>query len=223
MQITSRLRAPNGMPPSSRAITATEQVREILRAADREADARRREVEEWARTRLRDIEQQALSYLEEATARSEALVTERLDPVLALAALVEDHAERAIALLGEADAIRAQLRQLVGELRDGFAPAPRDRFAPAPRDGAAPPGPEPAPPPPPPPTVAPPAADAGDDEAVRLLALQMAMQGATRGEVERSIRDEFRAGDPQALLDDVFGAATGPSHRIAWNADRGAG
>lgn len=45
----------------------------------------------------------------------------------------------------------------------------------------------------------------------------MAMQGSTRSEVERKLRDEFDVRRPQEILDEVFGAGTPGSHRIAWN------
>jgi hypothetical protein len=212
---------PQGPTPASR---TTDQVHEILRAADRQAAEIRREVEEWATTRVRDIEREALRHLDEAKARSDALVAERLDPVLALSAIVEEHAERVIALLEDVEWVKVELRDLVREMREGLQADDREQGPPA------------AAPAPTPLDVAEPAPPAEghddhddqddrddlDDEGVRLLSLQMAMQGSTRADVELKICDEFDVGDPEAILDDVFGAGTPGSHRIAWNAGPGA-
>lgn len=69
-----------------------DQVHEILRAADRQAVEMRRQVEAWATTRVREIDEEALRHLDEAKARSGALVAERLDPAIALSAAVEEYA-----------------------------------------------------------------------------------------------------------------------------------
>lgn len=191
------------------AARTTDQVHEILRAADRQAAEIRREVEEWATTRVRDIERDALRHLDDAKARSDALVAERLDPVLALSAIVEEHAERLIALLEDAEWIKVELRDLVREMREGLQAGGPEHEPPAvaPEPVAAP-------------APAPPVDDHDnlDEEGVRLLALQMAMQGSTRADVELKICDEFDVEDPQSILDDVVGAGTPGSHRIAWNA-----
>jgi hypothetical protein len=192
-------------PEPTPASRTTDQVHEILRAADRQAAEIRREVEEWAKTRVRDIEREALRHLDEAKERSDALAAERLDPVLALSTIVEEHAERVITLLEDAEWIKAELRDLVREMREGLQPAAAADDPPEPEPELEPPH------------------DDLDDEGVRLLSLQMAMQGSTRADVELKICEEFEVGDPQAILDDVFGTGTPASHRIAWNADHGAG
>jgi len=61
-----------------------------------------------------------------------------------------------------------------------------------------------------------PAPPESDTAAVRLLAIEQAVAGATRGEVERRLRDEAGIADPQAILDDLFGAGTGPGARLQW-------
>jgi hypothetical protein len=53
------------------------------------------------------------------------------------------------------------------------------------------------------------------DEA-RAMALQMALGGRTRGEVEQDLRTGLRLTDPAAVLDEVFGRGTGHEQRIPW-------
>lgn len=54
-------------------------------------------------------------------------------------------------------------------------------------------------------------------EEARLLALQMAMGGRTRGEVEADLRHGLRLAHPDAILDDVFGKGTAADQRIPWS------
>jgi hypothetical protein len=53
-------------------------------------------------------------------------------------------------------------------------------------------------------------------EEARAMALQMAMAGRTRGEVETDLRHGLRLDDPRAVLDDVFGQGTAQHQRIPW-------
>jgi hypothetical protein len=65
----------------------------------------------------------------------------------------------------------------------------------------------------------PPAAarETDDDQlAARLVALQMAVAGADRGEVEGHLLVNFAVGDATAILDDVFGRGTGSTKRVTW-------
>jgi hypothetical protein len=64
-------------------------------------------------------------------------------------------------------------------------------------------------------------AAAGDDEsdqhlAARLVALQMAVAGGNRSEVEGHLRRAFELDSPASILDDIFGEGTGPDSRVAW-------
>lgn len=62
-----------------------------------------------------------------------------------------------------------------------------------------------------------PAGDRGDELlGPRLVALQMAVAGGNRGEVEGHLRRAFDLSDPQPILDDVFGRGTSPGTRVAW-------
>jgi F0F1-type ATP synthase membrane subunit b/b' len=50
----------------------------------------------------------------------------------------------------------------------------------------------------------------------RLVALQMAVAGGNRGEVEAHLRRAFDLPNPQSILDDVFGRGTDASKRVVW-------
>ena len=53
--------------------------------------------------------------------------------------------------------------------------------------------------------------------AARLVAIEMAVGGSSRAEVERApARRSSASREPQALLDDVFGAASHAGSRLAW-------
>ena len=57
----------------------------------------------------------------------------------------------------------------------------------------------------------------GSSEEARLMALQMAMAGRTRAEVESDLRHGLRVDAPEDILDDVFGKGTGGDQRIPWS------
>jgi hypothetical protein len=66
-----------------------------------------------------------------------------------------------------------------------------------------------------------PAAGVTDDDsdqhlAARLVALQMAVAGGNRSEVEGHLRRAFDLDSPRSILDDIFGEGTGPDSRVAW-------
>ena len=54
-------------------------------------------------------------------------------------------------------------------------------------------------------------------EEARLMALQMAMAGRTRAEVESDLRHGLHMDAPEAILDDVFGKGTRGDQRIPWS------
>jgi hypothetical protein len=68
---------------------------------------------------------------------------------------------------------------------------------------------------PPAPPLARPAPGASPS-AARLVAIEMAVGGASRADVERHLRDELGVGEPEPLLDDVFGPASHAASRLAW-------
>ena len=57
----------------------------------------------------------------------------------------------------------------------------------------------------------------GANEEARLMALQQAMAGRSRAEVEEDLRHGLRVDDPAAILDDVFGKGTPGEQRIPWS------
>jgi len=52
--------------------------------------------------------------------------------------------------------------------------------------------------------------------AARLVAIEMAVGGSSRAEVEQHLRDQLGVAEPEPLLDDVFGAASTAGSRLAW-------
>jgi vacuolar-type H+-ATPase subunit H len=58
----------------------------------------------------------------------------------------------------------------------------------------------------------------GPDQALgaRLVALQMAVAGGNRGEVESHLRRAFDLSEPGAILDDIFGTGTDSDKCVAW-------
>jgi hypothetical protein len=52
--------------------------------------------------------------------------------------------------------------------------------------------------------------------AARLVAIEMAVGGSSRAEVETHLRDGLGVTEPEPLLDDVFGVASTAASRLAW-------
>ncbi len=104
------------------------------------------------------------------------------------------------------------------------APVAAPEPSPTPEGGGdgAPPEPTPEPPAPPAPPATPPApptatpAPTAGPGAARLLAIEMAVDGATRAEVADRLRERFGLETPAELLDGVFGADTEGSSRLRW-------
>jgi hypothetical protein len=61
-------------------------------------------------------------------------------------------------------------------------------------------------------------AAASPDQALgaRLVALQMAVAGGNRGEVEAHLRRAFELSDPGDILDDIFGSGSDSDKRVVW-------
>ena len=62
----------------------------------------------------------------------------------------------------------------------------------------------------------PPASSAATNLGARLVAIEMAVAGATRGEVALRLSRDFFGEDAAPILDDVFGAGSGGSTRMPW-------
>ena len=149
----------------------------IVRAAEREAEAVQRDLA--AQREAAEAEMQR--YLAEARHRADMLSGDRQQQ---LRELTGELVERAEGTAHQLEALLDTLKRTVAALETGSA------------DG------EPA-------TAAP--AEPGvvgrrDLSAARLVAIEMAVAGRTRDEVDDHLRDAFDVDDTRALLDDVFGA-----------------
>jgi hypothetical protein len=200
-------------------------VEAIVRAAEREARAAEQAIAEHRRS----AEEEAQRYLAAARLQVDAETAARAARIETLSAAARRLADELT------DAVAALTRELHADDRDAAArlPQPPWPVAPEPHEApAAEPSPPlaepPAPPAPPPPEpswsrVEPePLVDASENgeppvpSAARLVAIEMAVGGSSRAEVEQHLRDQLGVGEPQALLDDVFGATSHAGSRLAW-------
>jgi outer membrane biosynthesis protein TonB len=129
------------------------------------------------------------------------------------------------------DEVRSALTDLEGKLKSGSAEVdpgpvtvPEPSPEPVPEPGPAPvpeptpdpvpePTPDPVPEPTPPPDEGTPptavnGAKSGDAVAARLVAMNMALEGASRAEIERALASDYALDDAPGLIDDVL-AKTG--------------
>lgn len=196
-------------------------VEAIVRAAEREARAAERAI---AASR-RDAEEEARRYLAAARLHVDAEAAAR-------AARLETYGAAARRLSQElADAAAALTRELrAAEEADVALPRP-----PWPAEGPPPPAPtwarvehEPRPAERVEPVESPPAPAGGAPHeaetaartvapsAARLVAIEMAVGGSSRADVEHHLRDELGVAVADSLLDDVFGPASHAGSRLAW-------
>jgi DivIVA domain-containing protein len=222
-----RLRRGGGQPV---AVTASEQVRRIVEAAEASAEQLRAEAGEEAREHVHRVSTAARELLER------------------IGAMHEELGELMDRLREDAGRLSAELRTLERDASEvGLGPAELDAGAVAPgdvdaggpgpaepdvapagrdvaEDGAAagPDGaeaepevpaarpkrrPEPTPGAKPPAAAEPPASKPDDDEAARLVALDMALSGTPREETERYLAQHYSLAKPDELLDDVYSLA----------------
>ena len=150
----------------------------IVRAAEREAAAVRRDLA----AQRQEAEAEVQQYLAEAKRRADMLAGQRTQQLHELTA---ELVERAGATVRQVEALLATLKRITAvlspEIPDGEPPT-------VPSSG------EPV------------AVGRRDLSAVRLVALEMAVAGRGRDEVDEHLRDAFDVDDTRALLDDVFGA-----------------
>jgi hypothetical protein len=166
---------------------AADRVRELIAEAERRASEIVREAEDQA-TRIR--------------ARAETDARQRLDEVKRALADLEG-------ALGGAE--RAEVEPgpvIVPEPSPPTTPEPQPPPSPEPTPTVVP---EPEPPPDEgtPPSPEPPSNGPGDEAAARLVAMKMALDGASREDVERRLTGDYALGDPAALIDDVFSRVPG--------------
>jgi DivIVA domain-containing protein len=182
------MRRPGGPPGSA---TASAQVQRILEAAEATADQLRSEAGEEAREHVHRVSTAARELLER------------------IASMHDELGSLMDRLREDAGRLSSELRSLerdVGEV----GPAEREAEALEPPGVAAPVTAEPEPEPEPVLEAEDePAADAlpEDDDAARLVALDMALAGTPREETERYLAEHYALTDPAGLLDDVYALA----------------
>ena len=167
------------------AATASAQVQRILEAAESTAEQLRSEAGEEAREHVHRVSTAAREMLER------------------IASMHDELGELMDRLREDAGRLSSELRSLERDVGDVGPLGERDAEAVAPSaEAEAEPEPEPEP-------VAEPAADTrpDDDEAARLVALDMALGGAPRQETERYLAEHYALSDPAGLLDDVYALA----------------
>ena len=156
-------------------------VEAIVRAAEQEAAGVRRDLV----AQRRAAETQAQRYLADARGRADALADDR---TRRLHELTDELIERAEAAARQLETLMAALKRATAAIETDASDdeAAAAEKPPAARDTA--PG-------------------VGDVSAPRLVAIEMAVAGRTRDEVDRHLRESFGVDDTRGLLDDVFGGA----------------
>jgi len=152
-----------------------------------------RAILEAAEQSAAELRAEAAQEIEGRLARAQA-VAERLSARA-------DEIERAFQAL--ADSVRDELSSLKADLEELRAVGEGMGAAPP----AAEPHPEPAPPEPP--AAEQPASAGVGHEGARVIALNMALGGASREETARYLSENFELDDPEALLDEVYARVSG--------------
>ncbi len=195
-------------PPTRRYESIADRVADIVLAAEREADAARRDIVEHRRA----AEQEAREYVVTSRRRGDEQAAARARRLEELSAAAQRDVE----------ALARSVEALAGALRsDAAPPAPPE---PPWREEAL--GPPPAEAEPPRRHISAvreedrPERKGGErrlePDAARLMAIEMAVGGASRGEVERQLERESGAAVPAALLDGVFGPDREATTRLSW-------
>jgi DivIVA domain-containing protein len=185
-----RMRRPGGQPVAA---AASAQVQRIIEAAEATAEQLRTDAGEEARGHVQRVSTAARELLERIGAMHDEL---------------GDIMDR---LREEAGRLSTELRSLERDVEEigaepAVVPEPPVPEPAAPEPEAA--GPEPAAPEPPEPEPAAPepAGDArvDDEEAARIVALDMALAGTPRDETGRYLAEHYALAEPDRLLDDVY-------------------
>jgi DivIVA domain-containing protein len=184
------------------AATASAQVQRIIEAAEASAEQLRAEAGEEAREHVHRVSTAAREMLERIGAMHDELgaLMDRLREDAGrlsaeLRSLERDVGE--VAAIGEPEEESAVAEAAPVAVPQDLEPAAPEPVAPAPEAGPVP-TPDNAP-----------AADARpeDEEAARIVALDMALGGTPREETERYLAEHYALTDPGALLDDVYALA----------------
>ena len=183
------------------ATPAAERVRRIVAAAEAEAADIRFEADAYATARRREADEEAERILAEARQSAEELVLARVRRISELSDTIVDRGHRIAGAFESADEVKQRLQRLVVALSEAAERLAVEASLPEE--------------PPVRPVLAPEPADASPEtEGARLVALQMALDGRTRGEIETELERQFEVADPGAILDDVLGVA-GSRHLMA--------
>lgn len=207
--------APGSTPGREPITTATERIQVIIEAAEKAAEGI-----------LEDAEAQARRYLAESRVRADRIADERAramtdvtDALLDRAEAVKRQSDELIAALDRAKLELQERARGGGEVRP-LEPEPEpirpsEPEAPQRVPHLKPVEPEPAPETPAAPFQRPPqepfAARRRSEEApppappARMVAMQMAVAGKSRAEIERRLREEFDIDDAGAMLDGILG------------------
>jgi DivIVA domain-containing protein len=184
------------------AATASAQVQRIIEAAEASAEQLRAEAGEEAREHVHRVSTAAREMLERIGAMHDELgaLMDRLREDAGrlsaeLRSLERDVGE--VAAIGEPEEESAVAEAAAVAAPQDLEPAAPEPVAPTPEAGPVP-TPDDAP-----------AADARpeDEEAARIVALDMALGGTPREETERYLAEHYALTDPGALLDDVYALA----------------
>ena len=189
-----------GLPPEPELPSASQRVSAIVEAVERAAAGI-----------LDDAESEARRYVDESRRNSDRAATER---VRAIAELTESLVERAESLKGQLETLvsaldnaRSQLEEAVGGKGEAHLrpapPAPEEQPPPAAEPGRLRP-------------VRSDGVDGGDEQdpsvgqlslsGARLLAIQMAVAGSTRSQIENRLEGELGVEDAARIVDAVLGA-----------------
>jgi len=213
-------------PRTGRYESIADRVADIVMAAEREAEAARGDIAEHRRA----AEQEARDYVAAARRRAEEQAVARAHRLEELSAA----AQRDVgALARSVDALAGALRADAAPPSPREAPWREEAYPQPPTEPEPPrryfsstqgansehdraPGPVPAPRFEPEPQPAQAGERRLEPDAARLMAIEMAVGGASRGEVERQLERESGADVPAALLDGVFGPDREATTRLSW-------
>jgi vacuolar-type H+-ATPase subunit H len=184
-------------PESSLAAAASERVRAIVEAAEQaSAEIRARAEEEASRTRS-EAEERASRVRAEAEQRASRVRAEAEQHATGLRAQARTDVHALLdSIRSGMTRLSADLDQLDAKLTGSAAPtAPTARTAAesAPAASAD--------------TTAPAGSD--DEDAARLVALNMALNGKQRDEVEKHLSEHYELSDQASLVDEVFASVEG--------------
>lgn len=189
-----------------------ERVRAIVAAAEGMAGAMREDAEQYAHSKRQEADDESERRLREARERADRLVQERLVRMAELSDGIVAQAETVLSRLGQTDEVRRQLDEMVRKLGSAAQQLTEEMGD---RSGGDEPMAEQVRPMRPPgeeeqrPSLrtvedAPPQERDEHLENARLVALQMAVAGRSRQDVEVHLREAFSVEDPEPILDHIF-------------------